>query len=61
MRSFAAVDPKLPLLVLPVGILGTYVGAKLTRAMPDKLFFLLVQLALLGVSLKLVWDALGGG
>ena len=43
---------------LPVGILGTFVGAKLTRIMPDKLFFGLVQAALFIVSLKLVWDAL---
>lgn len=58
LSSFTAIDPKLPLLALPVGILGTYVGAKLTRIMPDKLFFQLVQWALFLVSLKLVWDAL---
>jgi uncharacterized membrane protein YfcA len=61
LDSFTAIDPKLPLLVLPVGILGTWVGAKLTRAMPEVLFFRLVQVALLLVSLKLVWDALAGG
>ena len=58
LNSFSAIDPKLPLLVLPVGILGTWVGAKLTRIMPDKLFFAFVQAALFLVSLKLVWDAL---
>ena len=57
LNSFGAVDPMLPLLALPVGILGTWVGAKLTRAMPDKLFFQLVQAALFLVSLKLIWDA----
>ena len=31
LDSFSAIDPKLPLAALPVGILGTYVGAKLTR------------------------------
>ena len=56
LNSFSAIDPKLPLLVLPVGILGTWVGAKLTRIMPDKLFFAFVQAALFLVSLKLVWD-----
>ena len=56
LGSFSAIDPKLPLLILPVGILGTWVGAKLTRVMPDKLFFGFVQAALFLVSLKLVWD-----
>lgn len=58
LHSFAAVDPKLPLLALPVGIVGTVVGAKLTRAIPEGLFFFLVQLALLLVSAKLVVDGL---
>jgi uncharacterized membrane protein YfcA len=56
LDSFSSVDPKLPLTALPVGILGTFVGAKLTRVMPDKLFFTFVQWALFLVSLKLVWD-----
>jgi uncharacterized membrane protein YfcA len=57
----AAVDPKLPLIVLPVGILGTVAGAKLTRILSDGLFFLLVHVALITVSLKLVFDALPFG
>ncbi len=60
MNSFTAVDPALPLLTLPVGILGTVVGAKLTRAIPEGLFFLLVNIALLLVSLKLIYDGLTG-
>ena len=39
LGSFTSIDPTLPLTALPVGILGTFVGAKLTRVMPDKLFF----------------------
>lgn len=58
MNSFTTVDPTLPLMALPVGILGTVVGAKLTRAIPEGLFFLLVNIALLLVSLKLVYDGL---
>lgn len=54
-------DPKLPLLVLPVGILGTVAGARLTRVLSDSLFFLMVNVALLTVSLKLVFDALPAG
>lgn len=58
LNSFAAVDAKLALLVLPVGIAGTFAGAKLTRVIPDGLFFRLVQVMLLVISLKLVGDAL---
>jgi len=60
IRSFSAVDPKLPLMVLPVGILGTFAGAKLTRILSDGLFFALVNVALFTVSLKLVLDAFPG-
>lgn len=58
LNSFSAVDPKLALLVLPVGIAGTYAGAKLTRIIPDGLFFRLVQITLFVISLKLVGDAI---
>ncbi len=58
LSSFSAVDSKLALLVLPVGILGTFAGAKLTRVIPDGLFFRLVQITLFLISLKLVADAL---
>ena len=58
LDAFAAVDPKLALLALPVGILGTFAGAKLTRVMPEGLFFRLVRLTLFAISLKLVYDAL---
>lgn len=57
LSSFDRVDPWLAVLVLPVGILGTYLGAKLTRIIPDGLFFRVVQIALFLVSLKLVGDA----
>lgn len=58
LNSFSAVDSNLALLVLPVGIAGTYAGAKLTRIIPDGLFFRLVQITLFLISLKLVGDAL---
>ncbi|TPE53205.1 sulfite exporter TauE/SafE family protein [Amaricoccus solimangrovi] len=58
LDSFSAVDGKLALLILPVGIAGTFAGAKLTRIIPDGLFFRLVQVTLFAISLKLVADAL---
>lgn len=57
LNSFGAVDRNLMLLVLPVGIAGTFVGAKLTRIIPDGLFFRLIQITLFLISLKLVGDA----
>jgi uncharacterized membrane protein YfcA len=60
MNSFTTVDPTLPLLALPVGIVGTVVGAKVTRAISERLFFLFVNVALFLVSLKLVYDGVTG-
>jgi uncharacterized membrane protein YfcA len=44
------------LLLLPAAIAGTIAGALLTRVIPDKLFFRMVQTALFAVSLKLAYD-----
>lgn len=43
--------------LIPVSIVGAVLGAKLTRIMPDKLFFRLVEITLLAVSLRLVYQA----
>jgi uncharacterized membrane protein YfcA len=37
-------------------VIGTFAGAKLTRLLPDGPFFLLVQLTLFGLSIKLIAD-----
>jgi uncharacterized membrane protein YfcA len=58
LNSFSTVDSKLALVALPVGIAGTFAGAKLTRVIPEGLFFKLVQITLFLISLKLVGDAL---
>ncbi len=57
LNSFASVDSHLALLVLPVGVLGTVAGARLTRIISDGLFFRLVRITLFAISLKLVYDA----
>jgi uncharacterized membrane protein YfcA len=44
------------LMLLPAAIAGTIAGAALTRIIPDKLFFRVVQAALFAVSLKLAFD-----
>jgi uncharacterized membrane protein YfcA len=42
--------------LIPFAIVGTYVGAVLTKKIPDKLFFLWVQIGLFLISLKLIWS-----
>ena len=48
---------KTSLVLMPVGALATFVGVRLTRILPEKLFYAFVQTALFLVSLKLVWES----
>jgi uncharacterized membrane protein YfcA len=43
--------------LVPMALLGTYLGAYLTRRITDVWFYKLVQTALFLVSCKLIWDA----
>jgi uncharacterized membrane protein YfcA len=45
--------------LVPFAIAGTIAGAILTKKIPDKLFFLWVQIGLFAISLKLIWSSLG--
>ena len=45
--------------LVPAALVGTVTGAYLTRKIDDQWFFRIVQLGLLGVSLKLMADSLG--
>ena len=45
--------------LIPFAIAGTYAGAILTKKIPDKLFFLWVQIGLFLISLKLIWSSFG--
>lgn len=56
LQQFSQFDTTLALWLLPTAIAGTFVGAKLTRILPDGLFFLLIQITLLLLSLKLIAD-----
>jgi uncharacterized protein len=44
----------------PIAILGAYVGYRLTKVIPQGLFFRFVELALFIVSLKLIYDGVTG-
>jgi uncharacterized protein len=56
LQQFSNLDLSLAGWLLPSAVAGTFIGAKLTRIMPDGPFFLLVQLTLFGLSLKLIAD-----
>ncbi len=66
LGQFAGVTPSATLWLALPALAGTLAGRWLTRTMPDRLFFRLVEVALFAVSLKLVWNyvftlGLGGG
>lgn len=42
--------------LMPFGAMAVLLGVRLTRIVPEKIFFLAVQIALFLVSLKLIWD-----
>ena len=46
--------------LIPAALVGTVVGAYLTRVIHEKWFFRWVQWALFGISVKLVWDGAQG-
>lgn len=44
----------------PIAIIGAYVGFRLTKILPEKIFFRIVEVALFLVSLKLIYDGFVG-
>jgi uncharacterized protein len=45
--------------LFPFAIAATFAGVRLTRIIPQELFYRLVVTALFVVSLKLIYDAMG--
>jgi uncharacterized protein len=58
LRPYSPAMMKEALVLVPFALAGTVVGAYLTRRLPERWFFLFVQLSLFAVSVKLVADAL---
>lgn len=46
-------------ILLLVAVAGAYLGAGLTRIVPEKIFFKAVEIALFLISLRLIWKAVG--
>ena len=57
MQPYSVQSLKEAAILLPLALIGTWSGAWLTRRIHDRLFFLLVQIALFVVSVKLVFSA----
>jgi uncharacterized protein len=45
------------LLLMPVAVAGTFAGVRLVRVIPERTYFVLIHVALFGLSVKLVADA----
>lgn len=58
MRQFDNLDGTLALWLAFPTIAGTVLGRRLTMLIPEGIFFRLVEVTLLGLSLKLIWDYL---
>jgi uncharacterized membrane protein YfcA len=58
--QLSASNLKLAAVLVPFGVAATFIGARLVRILPERAFFIGVQIALLLVSLKLVWDSVRG-
>lgn len=46
--------------LVPVSLFGAWAGYRLTRLLPEAVFFVLIEIALFVVSAKLLWDVFGG-
>jgi hypothetical protein len=45
-------------LLMPLAAISVFAGVKLVTIIPERLFFQIVNWALLAISLKLIWDGL---
>ncbi|MHA6687439.1 sulfite exporter TauE/SafE family protein [Mesorhizobium sp. A556] len=58
LGELSANNTRITLWLLPVSIVGAYVGAHATRIIPDLLFFRAVKIVLAVISIKLIYDGL---
>lgn len=58
LQQFSQFDTRLALWLAPPALVGTVAGRRLTQILPDGLFFRLIQITLLALSVKLIADYL---
>ena len=47
------------LILMPVAAVSVFVGFRVVKVLPEKLFFQIISWALLAISVKLIWDGIG--
>jgi len=60
LGQLSAGNLKVAAMLMPVAALAVFAGVRLVRVLPEALFFKAVTWALLGISVKLVWDGVTG-
>lgn len=56
LQQFSNFDTKLVMWLAPAAIIGTVAGKKLTKILPDGIFFRVIQITLFALSCKLIAD-----
>ena len=60
LGQFTPGNLKVAVMLMPAAAIAVFAGVKLVKIVPEKLFFTVITWALLGISLKLIWDGLSG-
>lgn len=60
LGQFSPSNLKVAVMLMPAAAIAVFAGVWLVKIVPEKLFFRIITWALLGVSLKLIWDGLSG-
>lgn len=60
LGQFSPGNLKVAVLLMPAAAIAVFAGVKLVKIVPERLFFQIITWALLGISLKLIWDGLAG-
>ncbi|MCQ0970302.1 sulfite exporter TauE/SafE family protein [Paracoccus sp. TK19116] len=51
---------RVAMLLMPAALISVWVGLRIVRILPQKLFYTLITWGLLAISLRLIWQALAG-
>ena len=60
LGQFSLENLKVAVVLMPAAAAAVFLGAKLVKVMPEKLFFQVISWALLAISIKLIWDGANG-
>jgi hypothetical protein len=58
LGMFTPANLRIAALLAPVAVVGTFIGYRAVKVLPERLFFRLVEVSLLLVSLKLLYDSI---